>query len=190
MIKAILLLVLMGFFALTSSLFAQSTSKVKKLGISKVEEVVIDSLGKKTVVSKREFDDAGNIIFEEEYNKKGQLKARVKREFDKQNNITKETFFDSDNKIIEENTYEYKFENVVKSTHLLVNKGVEERFVMDYRYNGFNEKIEEIKSNSKGVVIEKTTYEYDKQSLKTKKTKTDYFGKVIEIKEYHYGFDQ
>lgn len=167
-------------------IFCQSESKIKKYGINEVKEYYLDSLNKQQLLSYKRFDKSGNTIYEEEYSKKGTLKLKVERVFDKKSNVLEEKFYNDKGNIVEHILYAYTFNLLQKETHTLTTKKGQEVFTIVYFYNGFKEKIKEEKRNEANVLVEVTEYEYNQYSLKTKKVRKSADGKLLEVKEYSY----
>lgn len=166
---------------------SQSTKRVKKFKIKELIEYYSDSESKPIVQKVKRFDAKGNLVFLEEYSKKGVLKKKEEYTFDRQKRITKKCVFDDKKEVTECISYTYQLDEVILSEHVLSgNKSA--HFTIEYQYNGFNEKVKEVKKDETGKILKTIEYKYDNKGLRTQKTERNGDGAITEIKEYHYQF--
>jgi hypothetical protein len=174
------------FIALTVTCFSQSKGKIKKYKIKSVTEIAIDSTNKSHTGSIIKFDSKANTIFEEQFSKKGNLKKKYTKKFNKYNEIEEHIIYNEKNEVSLIIKTKYKLDKpILISTSNSKGEIIEE---IDIKYNGFGEKIEEIKFDSKHIVVQKSIFEYDKKGLKTSKNTFDGLGKLVETKMYTYEY--
>lgn len=93
------------------NLYSQSRKKIVNLGIESVtviKEDYEDSNGKEILRSVTVFDENGNIIKLEDYNKAGKLAEIITYEYNSDNDLIKETHYKPNNKVYETITYSYE----------------------------------------------------------------------------------
>lgn len=167
--------------------YSQNQKKINKYKILSVTENITDSLEKTKPSEIKKFDKNGNLIFIEKYSKKGILKEKNEYKYSKKNLLEEEINYNENGEIIEIIKHTYNLDLLSKSDCFSAKN--ELLYSISYKYNGFSEKIEEIKTDMQGKLIEKSSYEYDNKGLKIKKTISNATGQIIEIKNYNYTFE-
>lgn len=173
------------FFCAT--IFAQKERQVKKYNLTSSTETLVDSLGKNKLSEIKKFDERGNLIFIEKYSKKGTLKEKNEYKYSNKDLLIEEINYSEKGEINEIIKHSYNLDLLVKSEYF--NAKNEFLFEIETKYNGFEEKTEEIKKDKEGKVLERSSYEYDNKGLKTKKITFDKNNKIIETKTYTYTFE-
>ncbi|MGV3631640.1 MAG: hypothetical protein ACO1O6_10545 [Bacteroidota bacterium] len=174
-------------FLFVLPVFAQSSGKIKKYGIVSSTAVTVDASGKEKTESIERYDSKGNLIYIEEYNKKGVLKEKAEYTYDKKGLLTEEITYDEKGQREEIILITYDLDLPVKYTH----NDPQGKLLktIEVKYNGFEEKTQEMTYDASGKPVQTETFEYDSKGLKTKKTTVNASGQLIESKIYTYEFE-
>lgn len=175
------------FICISAYFLSQGEGKIKKYDINSSTVTITDSVGKTKTDEIKKFDEKGNLIYLEEYSKKGTLKQKSEFTYSSKNLLVEEKYYDDKNVKIKHVKHSYNLELITKSDFF--NTAEILIYTISFTYNGFGEKIEEIKTDPRGKVLEKSSYEYDNKGLKTKKSTFNAENKLIETKTYTYTFD-
>lgn len=135
---------LFGFifiYMLGTSLYAQSKKKIEKNRIKSVtENVTFYDNGKE--ISYKDyyvlFSKGGKVLEEANYNKDGTFHKRKTFKYDNNKNRIEETFYEEADK-----------KNEIESRKII------------FKYNGANDKIEELEYDGTGKIIKKVVYAYN-----------------------------
>lgn len=178
---------LLLFVSISAYFLSQGEGKIKKYDINSCTVTITDSLGKTKTDEIKKFDEKGNLIYLEEYSKKGTLKQKSEFIYSSKNLLVEERFYDEKNIKIKHAKHSYNLDLISKSDFF--DRAESLIYTISFTYNGFGEKTEETKTDPRGKVLEKSSYEYDKKGLKIKKSTFNAENKLIETKTYTYTFD-
>lgn len=107
----IVVILIFVLYVFTCDIYSQSRKKAEKLGIKSVTEIKVDyedSKGDEVIRRVKVFDEKGNVIEEQDYDRTGKLQERITYEYNGDNDIIKEVRYRPNNKVGESFTYKYE----------------------------------------------------------------------------------
>lgn len=133
--KSITLIIL---FLISWNAFGQSKNKIQKYKITEIQEVYVDSMGNTQIGLIQRMDEKGNIIYLEEYNKRGVLKIKEAYIYLKNGNLAEKKVLNKEGQTVQKEKYSYSLDLNTLVEIFDKNDSLIEYTVISY--NGFGEK--------------------------------------------------
>jgi YD repeat-containing protein len=136
----------------------------------------------------QEFNDDGNIVEGNSYNKEGELTSKSKFKYDDDGNLIEETIYDKEGELTYKWEYEYDDDgNLIESNRY--NKEGELNFKLKFKYDDGN-LIEEKQYNEEGELTDKWEFKYDDDGNQIKVKHTDYSSDTKETTTSTYKYEE
>lgn len=161
-----------------------SESGAPKEDVKNLQVYGYDDQGNPTSYYKNQYDDAGNLVMNSNYNSKGELLGSTKYEYNSKGQETKFVVYDAFGKVQSQGQKEYDSKDrLIQYTDIDKDGNVKSIIKREYD-DKTGKETRVLNYDSEGNLVTYEEYEYDAEGNNTKLTKYDSKGKVKYYIEY------